>query len=69
MQDVVIAQRIPPDRYAQIAWEGQWRGLGRINLKMSLSDCARSNFSEEIKINPCRFRFPHVKDYTESKCS
>lgn len=32
MQAALIAQRIPPDRYDQIAWEGQQRGLGRISL-------------------------------------
>lgn len=69
MQAALIAQQIPPDRYDQIAWEGQQRGLGRISLKTSLSDHARSIFSDEIKINPCRFRLPHVKDYMASKCS
>lgn len=42
-------------------------GLGRIRLKMALSDSARSNVLEEIKINPCRFRLPHIKDFIESQ--
>lgn len=67
MQAVVITKRIPKDRYALIAHQGQGRGLGRIRLKPALSDSARSNFLEEIKINPFRFRFPHIKDYMESK--